>query len=140
MAVGRMTPYLLSQFVGTPGGSSITVPQLADIPMWFGMCFADPFTVGDPLTVEILGDGYDRPDAVWDSYGDTGLVTLEETAFLSLPVGTLGVAIALFDADVNGNMLAAANLDPGDYIDLPDGGAWIMPAGEFFLGFDLVGI
>lgn len=134
MSYGTMTPYLLHQLVAGPATA------LIDIPMWYGLFFSDPAVASDPLAVEILGAGYNRPEASWSAYGDTGLVAAADVPFLGLPAGTHAVSIGLFDADINGHLLASDNFDPSEVIDLPTGGSWVMPSGEFFLGFDLTGL
>lgn len=138
MAYGKMTSALLHRFVGTPGGSVGTTTQLGDIPMWFAAFSANPLTAPDPLTVEVLGATIVRPQAAWAAFGLTGLVNSADVEFLALPAGSHLAAVGLFDAEVNGTLMAADTLDTP--LDFPVGGAWVLPAGEYFLGFDLVGL
>lgn len=136
MSYGRMTPNLLAKFVGTVG-AGVPAQQLVDIPLWFAVFSADALAAPDPLTIEIGGGGYTRPVAAWTPYGTTGLVCVE-IDFHALPPASHISCVGLFDAEINGNLQAADSLDAP--VDLPLGGTWILPAGEFFLGFDLTGL
>lgn len=138
-----MTPNLLARFVGSVGAST-PAQQLVDIPMWFALFSADALAAPDPLTIEIGSGAYSRPVAVWEQYGDTGLVCVT-TLFSSIPAGAHIACVGLFDAAVNGNLLAADIITDPDTgapvpVDLPLGGSWVLPTGEFFLGFDLTGL
>lgn len=136
MSYGRMTPNLLARFVGTVG-SGVPAVQLVDIPMWFAIFSGDALVAPDPLTIEIGAGGYTRPAAAWTQYSSTGLVCVE-TDFHSIPPASHIACVGLFDAEINGNLLAADTLDTA--VDLPAGGTWVLPDGEFFLGFDLTGL
>lgn len=139
MPYGTMTPFLLSKFVGGPGGVT-TFTQLYDLPMWFGLFIADPRPSATPAALEVGGPLYHRPVASWETFGLTGLVNDIDIEFIGLPVDTNANAIGLWDAEVNGNLLAGDLFPEGAGVDLALGGRWILPAGEFFLGFDLTGL
>lgn len=133
---GRMTPNLLARLVGTVG-AGVPTQQLVDIPMWFALFNADALVAPDPLTIEIGSGAYTRPAAAWTNYGTTGLVCVD-IVFHAIPASSHIACVGLFDAETNGNLLAADSLDTP--VDMPLGGTWEIPAGEYFLGFDLTGL
>lgn len=139
MPFGTMTPFLLSKFVGGPLGEPFAFP-LYTMPMWFGLFIADPRPSADPAALEVGGPLYHRPVASWETFGLTGLVNDIDIEFIGLPVDTNATAIGLWDAEVGGNLLAGEVFPDGEGVDLALGGRWTLPAGEFFLGFDLTGI
>jgi hypothetical protein len=54
--------------------------------------------------------------------------------FSGIPIGAHVAGLAVFNADFNGDLLASDLLpEPVDY---PSGGTWVLPIGEFALGFN----
>lgn len=139
---GRMTSHLLHRIVGHPGGTVPSIAQLTDIPVWWGLFYDNPLVVTDPTTVEILGGTYERPEHTvpgdWDAFGLTGLVNSIDVEFLNIPPGNSIHAVGLWDDDTGGKLLGADVLD--DPVNFPDGGSWVLPAGDFYFGFDIVGL
>lgn len=91
----------------------------------------DPFSVVDPLTVEV-GGAYSRVMVSWL----TSLRLLRNQGLLAwsgIPAGTQVVAIAGFDAGFNGAMSFSAPITPRFF---PDGGGITIPAEDFFVGLD----
>lgn len=71
-----------------------TVPDL-----WGGLLGQNPRTVQDPLTVELAGQVYSRPEAY-----DTQTGTFSDLLFPAIPKGAVVAGLGLFDAEVNGEM------------------------------------
>lgn len=138
MAYGKLSQWYLSQVVGQAGGVITIMPQLVDTAINFALFTADPLVAADPLTVELQGGTYGRPDAVWSQFNPTGLVNRDDISFQGIPAGAIVTSVGVFDAVVNGHLIGADNFDSP--LSFPTGGSWELPAGEFFLGFDLTGL
>lgn len=138
MAYGKISQWYLSQIVGQVGGAVVPVTQLVDVAANFALFTADPLVAADPLAVEIQGGTYGRPDAAWTQYNPTGIVNRDDIGFYGIPAGIVVTSVGVFDDVVNGNLVGADNFDTP--LTFPTGGSWQLPAGEFFLGFDLTGL
>lgn len=91
----------------------------------------DPYSVVDPLTVEV-GGAYSRVLVSWL----TSLRLLRNAGALvwsGIPSGTQVVAIAGFDAGFNGAMSFSAPIPARFW---PNGGGLTIPAEDFFVGLD----
>jgi hypothetical protein len=127
MGFGRFGVYLTSGWID----------EVVAADKWLSLVAADPFTVGDPLTVEVVGGSLARQQGVWVRTSAT-LLTLDETVvFHGLPPGARVAGVAGFDDDVNGHLLFADLLDTPQ--DFPSGGTFVLPAGEYVLGIDVPG-
>lgn len=95
------------------------------------LMLADPYTVIDPLTVEVAGT-YTRVSVAWTK----SVRLLRNTAALSwagIPAGTTVVAIAGFTAAFNGVMTFSCPYGPVPYAGV---GGLQVPANAFFVGLD----
>lgn len=87
--VPPIQPGITQAFVDT---ITPTIPDL-----WAGLLSQNPRTVQDPLTVELIGQSYSRPE-----YLVGGLE--QDMLFPSVPKGSVVGALGLFDAEVNGDL------------------------------------
>jgi hypothetical protein len=122
---GRFSTFVISPWVD----------QLAGMVHWLALVNADPYGVSDPLTVEVLGDLYDRIAPTWERSAPNVLMLADTVYWRNLTPGTRVAGVAGFDAPFNGHMLYADLLDAP--IDYPTGGNFILPQGEYFLGVDV---
>lgn len=108
------------------------VDDLDETEKWLTLVSDDPEGAVDPLTVEIIGGTLTRHESLWSR--TPLLLTIDSAVvFSGIPVGAHVAGIACFNADFNGDLLASDLFDtPVDY---PSGGTWVLPAGEFAMGF-----
>lgn len=125
MRNGRIATWKLSEWI----------TELATTPMWLGLCSLDPYSVDDPLTAEIGGAVYRRPQARWESASPTLLRNAEPLRWAGLVPGTRVVTLAAWTAAYNGKLVVTMPLaEPRDF---PAGGALTLSAGEVYIGLDV---
>ena len=120
--MGSLSSWLLAQWVD----------DLEATDLWLTLVSDDPEGVSDPLTVEIIGGTLTRHQTTW-SRTPLLLTTAGSVVFSGIPVGAHVAGIACFNADFNGDLLAS-DLFP-EPVDYPSGGTWVLPTGEFAMGF-----
>lgn len=99
---------------------------------WLTLVSTNPAALSDPLTAEIIGGTLTRHQSTWTRSPLT-LITASAVIFSGIPAGAHVAGVAVFNASFNGLMLASDVLAiPADY---PSGGTWVLPAGEYTLGF-----
>lgn len=105
----------------------------------FGALFAsDPLGTGSPASVEIAGATYSRQDAsgLWTRSTARSLTLNAPLVWRSIPPGVSVAAVGFFDTAfgtggfLHRSMLAAP-------VGFPAGGSWVLPAGEYAVGFNL---
>lgn len=127
MELGRFTSSYISRWIDA----------LVAADTYLSLVNADPFTVSDPLTVELSGGGYVRQQlsgAEWTRVDPTLIVNTDSVVW-HVPVGATIAGVAAFEVAVNGTMVFADLLDTP--VTMPLGGAWVLPAGELFVGVDV---
>lgn len=118
---GRLAPSLLAGWIDS----------LQATTCYLGLASADPFSVGDPLTLEPGGSVYTRAPVVWLRSG-TLLRNRDSVSFLGLPAGTTIQSVVGFSAATNGTLLFSA---PVARVDLPSGGYYDLDAEALLVGF-----
>jgi hypothetical protein len=106
--------------------------ELAAASGYVGAMIADPFTVMDPLTVEV--DGYSRAPVVWDIATRT-MAPTSDLLLAGVPSGVTIVAFAGFDTVYSGTMAWALLLEEDDQIVTSSYGNVTVDADELVLGF-----
>ena len=93
--------------------SALSTLLAADIPLtsYLGIFSEDPPHVQDPLTVEIIGLAYNRPEAVFTLSGAV-FSSSQLFAFYGLLPNTYVAALGIFDTPTNGNLLLSVRLTP----------------------------
>ena len=124
--MGSLSSWLLAQWVDDLEASDL----------WLTLVSDDPEGVSDPLTVEIIGSTLTRHQTTW-SRTPLLLTTSRSVVFSGIPVGAHVAGLAVFNADFNGDLLAS-DLFP-EPVDYPAGGTWVLPIGEFAIGFSAPG-
>lgn len=109
--------------------------DIAAMDKWMALVSADPESVGDPLTVEIIGGVYARQEAEWERTGPRSLLLDSGLVWRSLVPGTVVAGVACFDAEFNGELIASDLLD--EPLVLTAGGNFLLPAGHFMLAIDV---
>lgn len=125
--------------MATPGGRIAPtkiigwLTQEAALPCYVGLVTADPFGTSDPLSVEILGDAYRRPQFGYELVG-TILRNSLPLHWAGIPALTRVAGIAGFGS-LYGSDLSWYTPFP-DPMDFPAGGNLDFPAREVFIGID----
>lgn len=94
---------------------------------------ADPFSVVDPLTVEVTSGTYARASVNW-TQGVRLLRNANMLVWTGIPVSTSVAAIAAFDAAFNGNLVASSPITPALFYAVA--GGLTIAVDDFFLGLD----
>lgn len=102
---------------------------------------ADPWSVADPTTVEIIGGTYARQESLW-LRSDVRAITLDAAlVWRSLVPGTTVAAVGAFDDPFAGRLLfRSMHLDESGNpapIAYPSGGTHTLAAGEYVVGIDV---
>lgn len=121
---GRFSDYQITRWID----------EIAALEAFGAVFYTNPLTV-DPLSAEVTGPAYHRPPATLSRTSYHLLTSLDDWIWPSLPPGTHLAWAGIFDADTNGNLIAAAPLPTA--IDLLSGGPFTLPAGEFVCGHDV---
>lgn len=98
-----------------------------------GLSKSDPYAVGDPLTVEPQNVGYARAATTWTTVGRL-LRNVASLAYTGMPTGTQIVSMTLWDAAVNGHLLANVPITP---YTLTTAGGLTVAANQLFVGLDV---
>lgn len=123
MADGRFSPTLLETMFDTHVWSA---------EKWITGYFADPYTVSDHLTVEVVGGAFARINPAWARTTAYTMTLDEDGQLRALPPGTTLVAIGLCDAPFNGNLIERELLPSP--ISYPSGGTFPIESGEWVVG------
>lgn len=106
--------------------------DLAARSLFLGLMTADPYSVADPLTVEVTGLAYGRVPVTWLT--SARLLRNEDLlAWIGIPAGTTIAAITGWDTAFNGVMSFSAPYGPTLW---PAPGGLTIPAEDFFVGMD----
>ena len=130
-AVGRLGLYQVNAWM----------TALAATALFATVFTSDPNAASDPLSVEVLGSGYNRVQASFSRTGP-GLITLDTVLVIpAIPPGATGVWVGFMDAAANGHLIASDLIrDPLTGIatprSYPAGGTFVIPAGEYTIGID----
>lgn len=99
---------------------------------YVALMLADPFSVTDPLTVEVAG--YSRSIVEWD-IAERTIAAVDDLLFAGVPSGITPVALAGFDEAYNGTMAWALLLEEADQLTTSSYGNLVVPAEQVVLGF-----
>jgi hypothetical protein len=102
---------------------------------WLSIVSADPLVVADPQTSEVVGGTVARMEGSWTRTSATSMTLNSALTFRGLPAGAHVAGVAGFDAEFNGNLLFSDLLD--EPVDFPNGGTYVVPAGEYVIGIDI---
>ena len=94
-------------------------------PLWAALFHTTP-TLIDPLSGEVAGGGYARPQATMQRTGRR-LVNANALIFPGVPAGVM-VALGLFTASVNGEIWLASTFSP--HLSTPGGKSIVLEPGE----------
>lgn len=128
MAVGRFADRITQAWLGGP-----QLPPMINMEHWGALMVNDPFTTSDPLSVELLGAAYRRPQIIFEQVSQV----LRNTNFFSwmgIPPQSRITGVAGFDAPYNGNFSWYFPLD--EPLDFPAGGRWDIATHDLYLGID----
>lgn len=120
---GRLSDYM----------AQLVLTDLATRATHVGLSLADPFSVGDPLTVEVQAVGYSRAAVTWTVVGRL-LRNVNPLAWTGMSAGTQIVSMTLWNAATNGNLLANVPMTP---LTLTIPGGFPVPANQLFVGLDV---
>ena len=124
MSFGRFSAYKVTTWMDT----------VVSDPKWMTLVSADPLGVSDPLTVELTTT---RIQGAWSRTSNNSLTLTSALTWTGLLSGAHIAGVAGFDGQVNGNLLFSDLLQAP--IDLPEGGSFTLPAGQYVLGIDVPG-
>lgn len=96
-----------------------------------GLTLQDPFSVGDPLTVEVSAGTYARAAVGWARSGRLNRNTLQ-VSWTGLPIGTNVWGLVGWTAATNGEAVFAFPYA----VSLPSGGGFSIAANGVFVGVD----
>lgn len=120
---GRISPDIVSSWLD----------QLAARPCWAGLMTGDPFLTSDPLTVEVIGAAYRRPQFLYERV-DTVLRNAAALNWRGIAAFTRVSGVAGFDKAFNGALLWYTPLP--EALDYPTGGNLDFPIRELYIGID----
>ena len=110
------------------------VDEIEALDIWMAAFSADPEGAGDPALLEIIGGTYVRQTSAWTRTSALTLTLASPVIFSGIPPGGVIAAIGGFDDAFAGTFLFSDLLpDPESY---PSGGTYVLPAGEFVVGFE----
>lgn len=109
--------------------------EIDALSLYGGLFSATPFGT-DPLTVEVVGGGYNRVAFTHDRAAYNMIRNHAQIVWLNLPAGVHIWGVGAWDAAVNGNLKAVCPLATA--VDLATGGTWALNAGELQFGIDVV--
>jgi hypothetical protein len=124
MSDGRWSPAIVQGWID----------QVAAMPKWMALFFADPIAV-NPSSVEILGPSYARIDSAWTRSSPYSLTLNEGTNFRALAPGTSVAAIGVMSGAFNNVLIARELVLP--VRSYPSGGTFSLDAGEWVLGIQV---
>jgi hypothetical protein len=110
--------------------------QLDSTDKFMALFSADPLAVSDPSSVEIIGVTYARQDSTWNRVSPTRLTLAAAVVWRSLPPGAVVAAVGGFNDAFAATGFLFRDMLPTP-ITYPSGGSYVLPAGEYDLGFDL---
>jgi hypothetical protein len=125
MSNGQWGPEIVSDWID----------QVAAMQKWVALFFADPLTVSDPLSVEVIGPSYARLDPAWVRSSPYALTLDEGFVFRALAPGTSVAAIALMAGAFSSTVIARQLIDP--VRSFPTGGSFPVDAGEWTIGIQV---
>ena len=128
MATGRFADRVTQAWLYGP-----QLPPMIDMQHWGALMINDPFTTSDPLSVELPGPGYRRPQIFFEGV-DQLLRNTNPVAWLGIPAQSRIVGVAGFDAPFNGQFSWYFPLD--EPLDFPTGGSWSIDIHDLYLGID----
>lgn len=112
------------------------VDQMAAKEKWMALFHADPLSVVYPAAVEVVGVTYSRQESLWLRAGATILELEDGLVWESLPPGTVVAAVGAFEDAFDSDSFLFRDMLP-EPITYHGGGTYVLPAGEFTIGFDL---
>lgn len=120
---------------------SLWLDDLAARTIYLALFTADPFTVSDPLTVELTSTSVAREESVWERTSPYSLELANDVFFQAIPPETTLVALGGFDAEVNGNLLFRDLMSYSGQVGQPlhmlTGGSFSIATGEMVIGMDI---
>lgn len=115
--------------------------QIAELDLYLALFSSDPFTVVNPLTVELVGGAYTRQASSWTRSSVLAMTLNAAAVFLGLPPGTTIAGVGGFDAPTNGNLVFRSLTVNGSGVptpvSLPSGGAYLISSGQYVIGVDV---
>lgn len=108
------------------------IDQVAAMDKWIGLFFADPLTVSDPISVEVIGPSYARLQPPWARSSPYALSLDDGFVFRALAPGTNVAAIAVLAGPFSNVVIARELVDP--VRSYPTGGAFQVDANEWTIG------
>ena len=109
--------------------------QVEALDLWVGLFFADPMSVSDPLSVEVIGPAYARQHPAWTRSSPYALTMTDETVFRALPPGTNVVAAAVMAGSTSSLLVARELVSP--VRTYPTGGTYRIDANEWSIGIQV---
>ena len=101
---------------------------------YLGLFVQDPFSVGNPTTVEITGGVYARVVPTFTLSSRT-LMATNQLLWQGISAGITVSHIGSFDAAFNGNLEWAGPI-PNGPLPFPTGGYLLVAANHYFVGLD----
>lgn len=127
---GRFSNYQLQRWADTLVGETL----------YLSLFTSDPFSVDNPMSVELIGTSVVRQPSVWRKSSSTTIELENDVFFRAIPPETTVVAIGAFDAAVNGNLIFRDLFNQaGRFVPLyfSTGGALTIPEGQFIVGLEI---
>lgn len=127
---GRFSNYQLQRWADTLVGETL----------YLSLFTSDPFSVDNPMSVELIGTSVVRQPSLWRKSSSTTIELENDVFFRAIPPETTVVAIGAFDASVNGNLIFRDLFNQnGRFVPLyfSTGGALTIPEGQFIVGLEI---
>lgn len=128
---GRFSSYQIARWMDS----------LASRTLYLSLFTADPFSVANPLTVELVATSVSREPSVWERTSPYSLELANDVFFHAIPPETTIVALGAFDYSINGNLLfrdlMSSDGKTGKPIYYDTGGTYGISAGQMVIGLDI---
>lgn len=109
--------------------------QVEAMDKWVGLFFADPLSVADPMSVEVIGPSYARLQPAWTRSTSWALTMSSPALFRSLAPGTNVAAIALMEGAFGNVVIARELVSP--VVSYPTGGTFQIDADQWVVGIQV---
>jgi hypothetical protein len=128
MATGRFADRITQAWLYGP-----QLPPVIEMEHWGALMTNDPFTTSDPLSVELPGPGYRRPQLFFEGVSQV-LRNTNVAQWLAIAPQSRIVGVAGFDEPFNGDIIWYCPLD--EPLDFATGGSWQIDIHDLYLGID----